>query len=881
MCISPWRALLQLYAPCIHPNQAFCRKLAGIIIFLLSIFYSNSSFGQSPSIEWQKSLGGSEIENAYSIQQTTDGGYIVAGYSYSNDDQVSGNHGMRDIWLIKLDEVGNLEWQRSLGGIGDDEARSVQQTADGGYIVAGYTSANGGDVNGYIGLNDYWIVKLDAVGNIQWQKPLGGSWKEEAYSIQQTTDGGYIVCGRSESNNFDVSSTHGFYDCWVVKLDASGNIQWERSLGGSGYEEAHFIRQTSDGGYIIAGSSNSTDGDLTSSHGEYDAWIVKLDPTGNIEWQKSLGGTATDAATAIQQSTDGGYIVVGSSSSSDGDATVNHGSSDYWIVKLDETGNIQWQKSLGGSSDEGPSAVQQTIDGGYIVGGYTKSTDGDVNGNHGYGDCWLIKLDVTGNVEWQKTMGGTNGEGIASLQQTADGGYIIAGGSDSNDGDISGNHGTSDILVIKLCNLLPTPGSIVGSITPCIGTTISYSISTVSGAATYTWTIPDDWVILSGQGTNSISVTPGTNSGSITVTANNICGNSPSQILAVALMSAVTPTISISSPTTNICSGSSITFTATATQGGASPVYQWKKNGINVGINSFQYTDASLNDNDIISCELTSSETCAITPIAISNAITLAQAASESVSITSSATMICKNDKVIFYATAINAGASPIYYWQLNGVNVGDNSSTYSTSDLDDQDEIMCRVLVQGNSCSPGGVPSNVITITVHPLPVISITPLDTLVLNGSQVQLHALISGNIMSYEWLPSAGLVDAFLLNPVTVPISATTQYSLMVKSEDGCHNDKKITISVYNNLYVPSAFTPNGDGLNDIFRIPPNVSLQLKDLSVYNRWGQKVFSTTDISKGWDGVNYPSGLYIYVIYGTNNKGPVYMKGSVTLIR
>ncbi|GHV41578.1 hypothetical protein FACS1894187_23390 [Synergistales bacterium] len=409
-------------------------------------------FDAKPFIEWQKSLGGTGLDTAWSIQQTYDGGYIVAGYSLSNDGDVSGNHGGGDYWIVKLKADGSIDWQKSLGGTNRDEAYSIQQTSDGGYIVAGVSGSNDGDVSVNHGDWDYWIVKLNANGSIAWEKSLGGSNPETAFSIQQTSDGGYIVAGTSASNNGDVSGNHGgtnVNDYWIVKLNANGSIAWEKSLGGTDFDIAWSIQQTSDGGYIVAGYSQSNDGDVSGNHGDYDYWIVKLNANGSIAWEKSLGGTGYDQAWSIQQTSDGGYIVAGISLSNDGDVSGNHGDSDYWIVKLKVDGSIDWQKSLGGTGSDNAYSIQQMSDGGYIVAGSSGSNDGDVSENHGITDYWIVKLNANGSIAWEKSLGGTGAEMPQSIQQTSDG-YIVAGISTSNDGDVSGNHGGLDYWVVKL-----------------------------------------------------------------------------------------------------------------------------------------------------------------------------------------------------------------------------------------------------------------------------------------------------------------------------------------------------------------------------------------------------------------------------------------------
>jgi hypothetical protein len=417
-------------------------------LFLTTLFLT----AQAPTIEWQKSLGGSGSDVGRSIQQTTDGGYIVVGHSNSTNGDVTVNYGFRDYWVVKLDSTGVITWQKSLGGSGDDYAHSIQQTTDGGYIVAGSSTSTDGDVTGNLGGNDYWVIKLSSLGAITWQKSLGGSGNDEAHSIQQTTDSGYIVAGSSTSTDGDVTGNLGGNDYWIVKLNSIGSIEWQKSLGGTGDDYAHSIRQTTDGGYVIVGGSNSTDGDITGNLGFNDYWVVKLDSIGTITWQKSLGGSGNDYASSIQQTSDRGYIVAGLSNSNDGDVTGNHGGgSDYWVVKLDSNSSITWQKSMGGSGFDIGYSAQQTTDGGYLVVGYSWSTDGDITGNHGGYDYWVVKLNSIGTIVWQKSLGGSGNDYGFSIQQTSDGGYIVAGHSNSTDGDVTGNHGGStDYWVVKL-----------------------------------------------------------------------------------------------------------------------------------------------------------------------------------------------------------------------------------------------------------------------------------------------------------------------------------------------------------------------------------------------------------------------------------------------
>ncbi|WP_128694285.1 PKD domain-containing protein, partial [Methanoculleus taiwanensis] len=406
----------------------------------------------APALEWQKCLGGSSVDGAWSVRQTSDGGHIVAGKTSSTDGDVSGNHGNDDAWVAKLEGSGTLIWQQCLGGSSTDYAWSIQQTSDGGYIVAGVTWSTDGDVSGNHGGSDAWVVKLNSSGNPAWQTCLGGSSVDGAVSIQQTIDGGYIVTGYTFSNDGDVSGNHGNRDAWVVKLDSSGNLAWQTCLGGSSDDGAWSIQQTSDGGYIVTGRASSTDGDVSGCHGNWDFWVVKLDAAGAIVWQKCLGGSQNDEAYSIQQTSDGGYIAAGytNSTDTDGDVSGNHGRYDTWVVKLGASGDIAWQQCLGGSQNDIAQSIRQTSDGGYIVTGVTGSTDGDVSGNHGGTDAWVVKLNSGGNRVWQKCLGGLSYDYAYSIQQTSDDGYIVAGYTQSTDGDVSGNHGNQDAWVVKL-----------------------------------------------------------------------------------------------------------------------------------------------------------------------------------------------------------------------------------------------------------------------------------------------------------------------------------------------------------------------------------------------------------------------------------------------
>lgn len=431
------------------------------IIFFLLIIFSQQLYSQ-PAIQWQRCYGGSYDEFINSIYKTQDGGYILAGSTGSpNDGDVSGNHvtvgNWFDFWIVKIDFNGNIQWQKCLGGTMDEEAWPIVQTSDGGYVVSGWFGSLDGDINCFPFVNrDYWVVKIDGSGSVVWKRCYGGGVGGIATSMQTTTDQGFIITGHTASNDGQVTGNHGSEDFWVIKLDSTGNLQWQKALGGSGIERSWCIQQTPDGGYITVGQTASNDGDVTGHHsGYWDGWVVKLDAAGSMQWQKCLGGSGGTGFTSVQNTVDGGYIVAGSTSANDGDVSGNHSTlSDYWIVKLSAAGTVQWQKCLGGSSQEYAFAIRQTQDDGYIITGNAASIDGDVNGLNGDTDGWVVKLDSTGNIQWQKCLGGSGNEMAhnSSVEQGADNGFIITGDVDSNDGDVSGNHGALDFWVVKLAH---------------------------------------------------------------------------------------------------------------------------------------------------------------------------------------------------------------------------------------------------------------------------------------------------------------------------------------------------------------------------------------------------------------------------------------------
>jgi hypothetical protein len=431
------------------------------------ICYSFETISQVvPPKQWDKRFGGDQGgESINSLQQTTDGGYILGGNSSSgiSGDKTETSRGNDDFWVVKINNSGTKEWDKRFGGGGTDVINSLQQTADGGYILGGNSNSGaGGDkTEASRGNYDYWIVKIDENGTKQWDKRYGGSLADNLNALQQTADGGYILGGRSASGiSGDKSeASQGSDDFWVVKIDENGLIKWDKTFGGGSNDQIHSLQQTADGGYILGGYSNSgISGDKTEANqGFFDYWVIKIDENGVKQWDKTFGGSQNDLLFSLQQTIDGGYILGGYSASGiSGDKTeASQGGDDFWVVKIDENGVKVWDKTFGGNDVERLFSLQQTTDGGYILGGESLSgISGDkTETSRGNFDFWVVKINVAGTKEWDKTFGGNENERLYSLQQTADGaGYILGGRSLSGiSGDkTEASRGGFDFWVVRI-----------------------------------------------------------------------------------------------------------------------------------------------------------------------------------------------------------------------------------------------------------------------------------------------------------------------------------------------------------------------------------------------------------------------------------------------
>ena len=451
----------------------YSAKLFSIITgmtIVLAVLSSSQSIAQT---SWARTYGGINDEKASAIQQTSDGGYVVAGYTESY------GAGDADLWMLKLDTDGAAQWEGTYGGSDNDVANSIQLTGDGGYIVAGYTGA--------YPYYDAWVLKLDANGTVQWEKAYSGSNVDKILNIQTTSDGGYIAFGYTSSYGA------GSFDHLLLKLDASGTVQWEKTYGTSDPDMGYSIKQTSDGGFFMAGViSTATNG--------LDFMMYKVDPGGSSQWEKKYGGSERDIASSIQQTADGGFVMAGTTD------TYGVGADDVWLLKLDANGAVQWEKTYGGSGNDQANAIQLTSDGGFVMAGTTDT--------YGVGadDVWLLKLDASGAVQWEKTYGGINDEKASAIQQTSDGGYVVAGYTESY------GAGDADLWMLKLDS--------GGEIADCA--MIKNSTATVVGSSTTVTDLSENFGAITTSLINTSSVVAPTDAA-----INTVCGEMLPEDIAV------------------------------------------------------------------------------------------------------------------------------------------------------------------------------------------------------------------------------------------------------------------------------------------------------------------------------------------------------------
>lgn len=338
---------------------------------------------------------------------------LQAGYTQSIDGDIETTKNIiqYDFWILKFDSNDNLIWQKTYGGSKDDKASKIIKTKDNGFAIVGYGKSDDGDVNTNEGFDDVWVLKLDNNGTIVWKKTTGFSGADQGFSIIQTSDGGYFVgsildvTASGGLGNSKQAAKHAGGDYWGVKLNINGDIEWRKYFGGTNTDTCYDVAEAADG-YLLIGSSDSNDVDIKNNKGSYDFWVVKINKSGNLLWEKSFGGTEIDEARAITKTNDGNFIIVGDTRSSNQDISQNNGGADLWGVKITSQGALLWQKNYGGSSFDVGRSIKKTLNGDFLISGSSRSADNNFI-NKGQNDALIMKIDTDGNLLWQKTVGGT------------------------------------------------------------------------------------------------------------------------------------------------------------------------------------------------------------------------------------------------------------------------------------------------------------------------------------------------------------------------------------------------------------------------------------------------------------------------------------------
>lgn len=403
---------------------------------------------------WSKSIGGSNFEEIHGVIATKDGGFVVVGDTKSSDGDITDKkYALEDIWLSKYNAEGNLLWSKTYGGSQDDLGYSVIENTDGTLVIAGYSKSSDGEVPSNLGMHDFFIFKTDSEGNLIWVKSHGFLSHDHAHKIINTLDGGYFVVGYVDYAGIGKSNKgvlHGVGEFYGIKLDANGNKLWDKYFGGTQNDRVFDVVQANDGGYVMVGYSESSDFDVNDNHGSYDYWVVKINTNGDLVWKKSYGGSELDQAYGIAKNLNNTYLITGTSNSMDGDISSNKGANDVWIINIDDNGALLWEKSFGGSGFDTSNSIRMISNGNFLISGHTRSMDGQITENKGENDFWAFTISPNGKMLWQKTFGGSNFDFGYDAVELKDKGFVIVGQTESDDLDVPINKGLSDLLIIKV-----------------------------------------------------------------------------------------------------------------------------------------------------------------------------------------------------------------------------------------------------------------------------------------------------------------------------------------------------------------------------------------------------------------------------------------------
>ena len=764
----------------------------GYLLMPLTYLCTPALQAQAPDLEWDVTIGGNIWEELNTMVPLDDGSYVIGGYTSSSmdGDMTQASNGSGEYWMVNVDPQGDIIWNRNYGALGLERLWDIQVTQDGGFILGGSSeSGASGDKSGELrGETDLWIVRTDAAGTILWERTIGGTKSEDLVAgIMPTTDGGFLLAAYSNSDSgFEKSEdSRGGYDFWLIKLDADGAILWDKTYGGEGDDISFCIAQAPDG-FLIGGLSwSGISGEKTDvARGLTDYWLLKIDPAGNILWDKTYGGDAIETLITILPVSDGGYLLGGQSSSdiSWEKTEFSFGHLDYWVLKIDEEGAVEWDKTYGGLDLDVLHAIQETPTGDFIMGGVSASSQ---TGNHtttsqgGY-DYWIISTNKSGTKRWEKSIGGSGDDAMTCIIPASDGGFLIGGHSNSNaSGDkTADSKGMNDMWIVK---------------TSCA--------TTLDLGADF-----------------------------------------------------------------SVCAGSEIALDSKLTNC-TDCQFEWEDGS------TLPYRVASIYEETTFRLKVRHPDNC----ILEDSIIVTVNGGIETAHFMVEGEDCGANGTGAVYLEDLEGGVAPFKLF-LDDELLEQGGVEHLSSGVYRfrvEDALGCSLDTSLALTFPGAL-----TLDLGE---------DLFVKQGASIQLEPQVSHDDVRFMWEEA----DLSSFSPIVQPVETTT-YHLIVYTSDGCMARDAITVFVIDNedVYIPNAFSPNHDGMNDYFTVYGGAELgSIKTLKIFDKWGSALFEGNNLTpndpKGaWDGTSrgkpLPVGVYVYyaVVQFANGAEQLF-KGELTLLR
>ncbi|MBC8046058.1 MAG: T9SS type A sorting domain-containing protein [Fimbriimonadaceae bacterium] len=835
------------------------RKL-NFIVFAAIMCFAFTTQAQL-GVSSEKTFGGTGNDFGFDMEPTISGGYILAGYTQSTDDDVTETIGALDFWIAEIDADENILWEESYGGSENDYCRAIEPTGDGGWIVVGSTLSSDGDITDNSGNKDGWVIKINSTGGLEWQNTFGGEAEDQLNNVVATSDGGYLLVGGSKSTTGDVETNNGLDDFWILKIDADGDLLWIQNYGGDYNEAAFSVIEIADG-FMVTGDTDSNEGDVSGNHHSggmnfSDYWVLRLDTDGELVWQKCFGGFTNDEATTIIENGSGNYVVAGSAKSNDGDVSGHFGETnryDYWVIEIDGDGTLLNDQNYGGTKDDQCYTIAADLDGGYVLAGESASSDEDVVGHHGAStsDFWVVKTDASLNLLVQASLGGSSDDVAQKIIPLGVDDYVGFGFTKSEGDDVSFHHGgagNQDYWFVEIgpCSLAVTTEPI--DVNTCEGSDISLTIEITGSASTYTWIFIGGPDITTATNTLTLDDVTTAYSHDYYVIINGSCGSDTSEVATLFVEAFTTPDITPLGPV-SLCTTGSVLLSTTTT--GVGYTYQWYKDaGLIPGETGMTYT-ATIAGSYYVSvsngegCEKNSA-TVLVTNEGAAATIT-----------TSGTTNLCATGSVMF--TTIT-GAGYTYQWYKDGILIpGATSISYTATAVGSY-----YVIVTAGVC----VSTSTTIVVTNSGPAATIIAGGNLdICETGSVSLSSTTVGTGLSFQWLlngvPIGGAVG------LSIIAIETGDYTLVATNLTGCA-DTSAALVVFNSCvaideihaFADFSISPNPN--NGYFTISltnietkEDITIQITDIT-----GKVIYSTIEktsanITLHFNNKDLPAGNY-----------------------